>query len=296
MHEARRRARAAAEQRRVLSAGSGQKLGGTGIRRGEDVRKVIADAAQRRLNVTRGCADDTERKTEIMEEVSRNGFRTKAEEDDANEQAIMQAYIELIQEEEREKYGQDYVQPSSDNPAGSQGTVKSDNNGHPPAIPTHTKPPSRTTFNNHTPPIPTTTTPTTKADPFPETWTCEICTLNNPQTYLCCDACGTERHSTTTFSPSTQVPRPSPPPPISTPSNSILPAAAPINNKPTSKSKSSLSQPTSRLKPKSSLKNLARFYEAESKKPLGWLCHRCGTFMESEWWTCASCGTVKQSS
>ena len=185
MHEARRRARAAAEQRRVLGAGSGQKLGGTGIRRGEDVRKVIADAAQRRLNVTRGCADDTERKTEIMEEVSRNGFRTKAEEDDANEQAIMQAYIELIQEEEREKYGQDYVQPSSDNPAGSQGTVKSDNNGHPPAIPTHTKPPSRTTFNNHTPPIPhtpTPPTPTTNADPITQTRTSENCTQHKPHT------------------------------------------------------------------------------------------------------------------
>ena len=45
--EAQRLARAAAEKRRVLQAGSGQRLGGAPIRPGQDVRRVIADAAER---------------------------------------------------------------------------------------------------------------------------------------------------------------------------------------------------------------------------------------------------------
>ncbi len=82
------------------------------------MRKLRADAAQRRIEVTQGCASGTDHGTELAEEASRNGFRTKAEEDDANEAAIMQAFIELIQEEEREKYGDSYIPPSQDNPAG----------------------------------------------------------------------------------------------------------------------------------------------------------------------------------
>ncbi|KAL8640577.1 MAG: hypothetical protein Q9226_008734, partial [Calogaya cf. arnoldii] len=105
MHEAQRRARAAAEKRRTLAAGSGQKLGGSGIGRGTDMRKVIADAAQRRIDIMRGCADtDSARVREIVDQTNKSGSKTKAEEDDADEEAIMLAYIDLVQEEEREKY------------------------------------------------------------------------------------------------------------------------------------------------------------------------------------------------
>lgn len=52
--EARRVARAAAERRRTLAAGSGQRLGGAPVLRGTDMRRVIADAAQRRIDVTKG--------------------------------------------------------------------------------------------------------------------------------------------------------------------------------------------------------------------------------------------------
>lgn len=31
-------------------------------------------------------------------------------------------------------------------------------------------------------------------------------------------------------------------------------------------------------------------------RPLGWNCMRCGTFMESKWWTCSACGLMKASS
>ncbi|KAH8431860.1 metalloendopeptidase WSS1 [Aspergillus melleus] len=116
--EARRQARAAAEQRRALSAGSGQRLGGAPVLRGTDMRRVIADAAQRRIEVTKGCASGADNSADLAEEASRNGFLTKAEEDDANERAIMEAFIDLIEEEERERYGPSYIPPTQDNPAG----------------------------------------------------------------------------------------------------------------------------------------------------------------------------------
>jgi hypothetical protein len=122
MDEARRRARAAAEKRRVLNAGSGTRLGGAAIPRGADIRRVIADAVQRRSTVTEGCASGTKDSQQLADQATRNGFRTQAEEDDANERAIMQAYIELLQEEEKEKWGASYVPPSREHPGGMSET------------------------------------------------------------------------------------------------------------------------------------------------------------------------------
>jgi len=267
MHEARRQARLAAEKRQTLNAGSGQKLGGRSVRRGEDIRKVIADAATRRGTVERGCASGTERGQGLVEETTRNGFRTKAEEDDANEDAILQAYIEMIQEEEREKYGKDYIQPTKSNPAGTQGAS---------ALPEF-KPSSATSAPASTKPsILTSTKPSKVAKAVPgmpsDGWSCDVCTLYNPSNYLLCDACGTERHASKFSSLH---------PPASTPSTRKAPP------RPTTAPKSP---------PSKSIKSLSSLSATDNKKPLGWVCHRCGNFMESEWWTCAGCGTMKQSS
>lgn len=271
MHEARRRARASAEKRRTLTAGSGQKLGGTPAQRGQDIRKVIADAATRRVTVTKGCASGTERGRGIVEETTKNGTRTKAEEEDADEEAIMQAYIEMIQQEEKEKYGDAYLPPSSENPAGSQGIGIG---RAPPPIPTTTKPgngqkASVVDLTDYDKPeeVHHASRPSRH-----DTWTCDICTLENPSTYLCCDACTTERpessYRSRSYSPPTQSG-----PVSSTPSN-----RPPANQK------------------NKSIKALSSLNNEASKKPMGWLCHRCGTFMESQWWTCARCGVMKLSS
>lgn len=275
MHEARRRARVAAEKRRTLTAGSGQKLGGAPVRRGEDIRRIIADAATRRSTVTKGCASGTDRGRGIVEETTKSGFRTKAEEDDANEEAIMQAYIELIQAEEKEKYGDGYVPPSSSNPGGSQGkAMPTESMSTAASLPKRSKP----QIENDSPVVDLTNIPALGPSyppppPTPPTsWTCEICTLSNLSNYLCCDACGTERTFTSFASASTsstpQKPQWSPNPP---PSNS-------------------------NRQPKNAINALSSLTVSESKKPLGWLCHTCGTFMENEWWTCANCGTVKLTS
>ena len=284
MHEARRRARAAAEKRRILTAGSGQKLGGTPVTRGQDMRKIIADAATRRATVTKGCASGTERVNGIVEETNRSGFRTKAEQEDENEEAIMQAYIEMIQEEEKQRYGDAYVPTSSTNPAGSRqsGDSKTQNSNNKPVAP----------------PIPTATKPKPNDQPSPLTnladrgesllqdnWPCPVCTLLNPPPYLCCGACGTERSTASSLPSSSPPRRPANPPPQNAPKRS---------NSKTYKSRL-LSANTSKA-PKSSIHALSSLDASASSKPLGWLCHQCGAFMENEWWTCSGCGAMKLAS
>lgn len=309
MHEARRRARAAAERRKTLTAGSGQKLGGAPVRRGQDIRQVIADAATRRATVTKGCASGVtskEKEREIVDLTDKRGVRTKAQGDDANETAIMLAYIDLLQEEEQEKYGDAYVPPSRENPAGSRGgmassTVAAKSKAQeiasaelarlkttptasssrsspapkPPPIPSSSKPP---------PPPPRKPTPKGEmvdlVDPamYPTrgSWACDICTLVNPPTHLMCDACGVERPS---------------PPPSPAPSLPVRSKA----NPPDSRKLGSIKDSNS-VKAIRTLRELEEKEKGRPKKPLGWLCQSCGQFVEQEWWTCNNCGHMKTSS
>lgn len=288
LDEARRQARAAAEQRRVLAKNSGKRLGGAPVLRGTDMRKLRADAAQRRIEVTNGCASGTDRSEELAEEASRNGFRTQAEEDDANEQAILQAFIELIQEEEREKYGDSYIPPSQENPAGprtheppdppdSFGPVKEQPTG---VSPEQTLDTSKSAADNSS---------------YESPWTCTTCTLENPPNFLCCDVCAAER----------------PVPSVEKPTVMPRQQAPAVRTKPEpERSKKRVLQidgeegkdeatPRGNFAFKNrtrALDILASIHRDTSKRPLGWLCEQCGSFMESQWWTCSCCGKMKPSS
>ncbi|KAK0906186.1 hypothetical protein LTS16_012168, partial [Friedmanniomyces endolithicus] len=103
-HEMRRLARASAEKRSTqgkLGKGSGQRLGGAPIHQhGGDVRQVIADSVARRNTADRGCASGRQDAAKLAEQASSNMFKTKAEEDDANDRAIAQALFELMEQEE----------------------------------------------------------------------------------------------------------------------------------------------------------------------------------------------------
>jgi hypothetical protein len=289
MHEAKRRARAAAERRKVLTAGSGQKLGGAPIMRGTDIRRVIADAAQRRINIEKGCASGTDKGRQIARdvEIKKEGTTTtKAEDDDENEQVIMQAYIDLIQEEEAERYGQGYAPPTESNPSGMRGTTSPPASKHPlladqanmemilkqpraPPVPTDTKPPRiKSEARPSTPTIDLNQAP-------PDTWTCDICTLVNPLQFLTCDACATERPSKFSDTPTY----------------------------PGSRSRSSHDREQEKpnaLKPRLNVvESIAKLKDQEAKKPakpMGWTCSRCGNWMEQQWWTCVNCGNMKDSS
>ncbi|KAK3114029.1 hypothetical protein LTR53_008068 [Teratosphaeriaceae sp. CCFEE 6253] len=106
-HEMRRLARASAEKRNAqgkLVKGSGQRLGGAPIHQhGGDVRQVIADSVTRRNTVDKGCASGRRDAGKLADQAASNTFKTKAEEDDANDRAIAQALFELMEEEEERK-------------------------------------------------------------------------------------------------------------------------------------------------------------------------------------------------
>lgn len=310
MSEVKRQARAAAERRKTLNAGSGQRLGGQGILRGQDPRAVIAAAAEKRLKIEKGCASDTDRGQQIAreEELKKDNItRTTIEQEDEDEAAVMQAYIELIQEEEQQQLGKDYIQPSQSNPAGSKGIAS------PPGLrKAMLANPSMKSLrqqqqqieanlrNNRTdrqsshesfepPPGPPPGHPKRlkrEPSPPPETWTCEICTLVNPLQFLACDACGMER------------------PPVYNIDQSPSPPSM-RNGHSTSQSHTSTAQTRSgerpnALKPRlNAVDNLKKFEEQGAYKknmPIGWQCIGCGNFMEQEWWTCSVCGRMKTSS
>ncbi|KAK6613092.1 WLM domain-containing protein [Botrytis cinerea] len=123
-HEARRLARIAAEKRQNSPKGSDQKLGGRPVPYGTDIRKVIVDAIERRNKVLKGCGESRMNPIEIKDladEATHNGFKTLAEEDLANDAAIAQAMWELVREDQKKEYGDLYVPPSVQNPAGTSG-------------------------------------------------------------------------------------------------------------------------------------------------------------------------------
>lgn len=311
LHEASRLARQAAEQRRIAAErakGSGQRLGGSGIMRGQDARQIIADAVERRIRIERGCASGTEMGDRVAFDEAAKGSimtTTKAGPEDEDDATMMQAYIDLIQEEERQKFGGFYNPPSAENPAGPRGNPQGqslleqqreiEQNILKQKDVNRSKQPLQKP-KSPAPPRPDASSPTIRAQPTkkpapatsPEppqpspqldltTWTCEICTLINSLTYLTCDACGVERPAWISNALNASM----------STSQSIPSTAAkkPVHNA---------------LKPRSSAyDSIARFNAAQAEKiskgPIGWTC-ACGNFMEAEWWTCARCGRLKDAS
>ncbi|KAK4145532.1 WLM domain-containing protein [Dichotomopilus funicola] len=169
--EARRLARAEAERRRAANmasrGGGGIRLGGAPapVRRG-DKRDAILDSIARRNRVSNADCANNNRSDEEIRQASqswtRNGFRTRAEEDAANEAAIAQALWELVQEDRKKL--QDW-ETQSFHP--------------PPPIPFNTRPPPG-------PPRP-------RSPELKSYWSCNICTLRNPTTVNACNACETPR-------------------------------------------------------------------------------------------------------
>ena len=303
--EARRQARAAAERRKTLQTNSGQRLGGMGITYGQDPRAVIAAAAQRRQQIERGCASNTAQGQQIAENEAKktNMTRTQAERDDEDEATLMQAYMDLIQEDEQQQLGDLYIPPSQENPAGSKALPKD-----PPkkllqqqreiedsirrksqtSTPVSEKSSSRsapskpsTLQKPTTPTMPSAPSHQPSPEPEPTTWTCEICTLVNPLQYLTCDACTIERPSW--VSAVLDASHASPPLRSSHPKTS------------------STSAQNNALNPRlNAYDNHKRFQDMDAAKkaqgPIGWSCGRCSNFMEQEWWVCSVCGGMRASS
>jgi len=108
LDEMRRQARTAAEKRKATTNANagGHRLGGTRPGRHDiDMRKVIADAASRRSSITEGCASGSSDAGRLVNQQEQDGFRTRAEQDDANDWAIAQALQDLMYDEEMQRLG-----------------------------------------------------------------------------------------------------------------------------------------------------------------------------------------------
>ena len=325
--EMQRQARAAAERRArvaVLAEGSGRKLGGQGISRGQNPRDIIAAAVERRTRVSRGCGSDMsdQVKRDVQEQTLKREkvATTQAEKADEDEAALMQAYIDMIREEEAQKFGADYVPPSQENPTG--GFAMASNNVQPGSDmrklreeqlqiekqlkqqsgsntpmteyepgskpkPNHNPPPKRSPTHptpsapREPPALAPAPAPTARLSHQEHSWTCSICTLINPINHLICSACETER------------------PAWYNDPTSPLPTTNKSSSSPSSSS-SSRPQPRNVLTSRSATDNIARFESVARQKaqsePAGWQCGSCGNWMESQWWTCSACGTMKATS
>ncbi|KAL0935042.1 WLM domain-containing protein [Colletotrichum truncatum] len=290
MHEARRLARAAAEKRRSLSAGSGQRLGGLGPRPGSDIRRTIVGAVERRNNTLKGCGNMNHNDREIQEiseTATRNGFRTQAEEDAANEAAIAQALWELVQEEEKQRYGNYYVPPSAQNPTGNgggsvRGEYGSRSGSVPPPIPGPASRPPPVPRPETRPPV--ISASSSQLQPVQQRgWTCGICTLHNPANFLCCDVCGTEKGQ----NPQRQVWTPN----AEKRERQRASAAATGATRPQAVTIDLTGSP-----PRTGNSRGVGDGAASPAKPLTWACSYCGTIMERQWWTCSTCGVMKDNS
>ncbi|KAI0881640.1 WLM-domain-containing protein [Annulohypoxylon maeteangense] len=266
MDEARRLARASAEKRRTLNTGSGQRLGGAAPGPSQDIRRVIVGAVERRNNSLRGCANDNRPQNEIQQiadTATKNGFRTQAEEDAANDAAIAQALWELVQEEEMAKKGKNYVPPSSSIQTWDHGGGSSSNSAPGPSRPSGQSRKPEKSVN--------------RGDGR-STWTCDICTLVNPTSFLCCDACGTERGEKITQN-------------LAGRSTKGRPTVIDLTQSPSAnKRNASTSKSTSRP--------IAGPAIPHSTKPPAptWTCSFCGRVRDKQWWSCDLCGTVKHKS
>lgn len=107
LDEMRRQARLAAEKRRSSTniKPGGNRLGGGQPVQGVDMRKVIADAATRRRSIIEGCASGSSEAGRLRNQQEQDGFRTTAEQDDANDLAIARALQDLMYEEEMRQLG-----------------------------------------------------------------------------------------------------------------------------------------------------------------------------------------------
>jgi DNA-dependent metalloprotease WSS1 len=284
------------------------------------MRKVIADAATRRNSITQGCASGSDQAGRLNHQAERGGFRTKAEEDDANDMAIAQALAELMEEEEMQKLEQLCA------PNGGGGLAWDRENG----LQFDSDPPSRTTspgldwtpnggmsqaagvpasrnstHNSSGRPLSrlVTNLPTSSSRSRPNS-------VRPPSRLISQEE---EDYRNKVLPPS---PPPASPPPVSTdPSKWACPQCTLLNPLdylscdacgleqppqpiPHNKRYGPAHLPPSLPKPPpaSSMRGPGATPFEPAKGRIGWNCLNCGTFMEHQWWTCSLCGEMKAES
>jgi hypothetical protein len=330
LDEMRRQARIAAEKRKATTNanGGGHRLGGAPTVSGLDMRKVIADAASRRSSITEGCASNSLEAGRLVLQQEQEGFRTTAEQDDANDLAIARALQDLMYEEEMARLGA---------PSSLGGLSWNRENG----LSFESNPTSRTSS-----PAPGASSglewskegglsfapPTQPPQPQRQSSLPQVNTQGRPLSRLVTDShprasssrpISTSRVSSRLISQEEEELRNKslPPIPPPTPQQLTVPddpdkwacpqctlhnpldyltcEACGLEQPPqpipkhkrfgSSNGSPSLPKPP----PQSGLRGQGATPFEPAKGRIGWNCLECGTFMENQWWTCSLCGTMK---
>lgn len=325
--EMRRAARSAAEKRKVTTNqnAGGHRLGGASMTRGVDMRKVISDAATRRTSITEGCASGSAQAGNLLHQQEQDGFRTTAEQNDGNDEAIARALQDLLYEEEMRRLEQLGA------PTGGGGLAWDRQNG----LQFDSNPPSRTVSPAPNPSsglswskehgLSSIPAPNTSQRPTPprtssrdmqgrpvsrlvtETPLASSSRPTRPQSRLITQDEQNRRNK--------ELP-PTPPltsPHVATNSDEWACPQCTLHN-PLDFLQCSvcgLEQPPQPIPqhkrfgpshtapslpappPRSALRGPGATPFEPAKGRIGWNCLQCGTFMENQWWTCSLCGTMK---
>ncbi|KAF2682514.1 WLM-domain-containing protein [Lentithecium fluviatile CBS 122367] len=313
LDEMRRQARIAAEKRKASTNQNegGRRLGGQPIAKGIDMRKVIADAAKRRNSITEGCASGSAQAPKLIDQQAGAGFRTKAEETDANDLAIAQALQELMEEEEMLKLEELCA------PNGGGGLAWDPVNG----LQFDNDPPSRTSTPGVMPSSSRTPPPNTRQRPLSRLVTEDANNRSKPKSTvtprppsrIVSAEEASRRNKTLPPSPPPEShPQPAVPTAPTNPDEWACPQCTlhnpleflsceacgleqPPQPIPPNQRYGPQNHPASLPKPPPAAdlrgKGVTPFEPAKGR--IGWNCLHCGTFIESQWWTCTLCGTMK---
>jgi hypothetical protein len=287
---------------------------------------MLASAAQSRskadtTKVDSGCATGTQAGTKAADDALRNGFRTKAEMDDANSIAIAQALQELYEQEEDNRIFDGLAGPPApggltwDPELGLQAMAA------PPKPPASAPPLMSNTKGSQSRPANTSASAPGAAPPRTSRPNRPPAPETNPhgrpvsRLVREAEAKQSRQHGGSATTPAVQNW-----PTSETGAN--FGAAAASTGRPTTSSSdggswgcpkctfhnhgsmnkceicSTTREPAMSRQsvPGASYGAQSSFQSSQVAKPLGWTCSRCGTWMESQWWTCRHCGTMKNSS
>lgn len=333
LDEMRRQARLAAEKRKATTNvnGGGHRLGGAPNVRGVDMRRVIADAASRRSSITEGCASNSQDAGRLVHQQEQDGFRTTAEQDDANDLAIARALQDLMYEEEMARLGAPSTlgglswdretglsfesnptsRAASPAPSFSSGLEWSKEGGLSFAPPTRPPPTQR---QSSLPQVNTQGRPLSRliTDPQPRASSSRpISTSRVPSRLISQEEEELRNKQLPPIPPPTPQQLTVPEDPdkwacpqctLHNPLDYLTCEACGLEQPPQPIPKHKRFGPSNgapslpKPPPQSGLRGQGATPFEPAKGRIGWNCLECGTFMENQWWTCSLCGTMKADS
>lgn len=309
LEEMRRQARSAAEKRKAGTSSNvgGHWLGGGApTARGAGMRKVIADAASKRQSMVEGCASGRLDVGRLVNQQGQDGFRTTAEQDDANDEVIARALQDLMYEEEMQRLGAptggggltwnaqsglsfDSNPSSRSSSPASVGRRSSSIRQASQPYPTQERPASRVVI-DLTQSLPS---PHTKPMRTPSRLiSAEEAILRNGQSLPTASSLAIND----SIDPNNWT---CPQCTLHNPLDYLLCGACGLEQPPQPIPQHKRFGPTHtdfslpKPPPQSNLRGQGATPFEPANGRIGWNCLECGTFMEREWWTCSLCGTMR---